>query len=351
MLELIDQIGLDPRGASTLVALGMGGLFGLAAERSAFCLRRAVLSGGGMAAQVVLAMAVALFGTQMAVALGGVDLSQHRFHAPGLPILALAVGGLSFGAGMVLTRGCASRLTVLAGSGNLRAALVLIVFAVTAHATMKGVLAPLRGTLGTVRVDPGVAQLPGAPALWAGIVALVSLGLILRFRPAAARLIWAAGIGALVPLGWLVTGVWLFDDFDPIPLESLSITQPGAEAAFWLMAASAVRPGFGPGLIGGILIGALVSSLLARRFAWQSFATPGETGRYLLGGAMMGFGGVLAGGCSIGLGLSGLSTLSLSALVALVFLIAGARGMRALLNASPSGYFGSSARRSAEPAA
>lgn len=351
MLALIDQIGLDPRGASTLVALGMGGLFGLAAERSAFCLRRAVLSGGGAAAQVVLAMAVALFGTQMAVALGGLDFAQHRFHTPGLPVLSLALGGMCFGAGMVLTRGCASRLTVLAGTGNLRAGLVLIVFAIVAHTTMKGVLAPLRDALGSVRLDMGSGQMPGAPGLWGAGLAAVSLAMALWVRPALSRLAWAAGIGALVPLGWLVTGVWLFDDFDPIPMESISITQPGADAAFWLMAASAVRPAFGPGLIGGTLIGALLSSLLARRFSWQSFSSPGETGRYLLGGSLMGFGGVLAGGCSIGLGLSGLSTLSLSALVALMFLIAGARGMHALVNASPFGSTGSSATRSAEPAA
>ena len=56
---------------------------------------------------------------------------------------------------MVLTRGCISRLTVLTGSGNLRAATVVVIFAVTAHATLKDVLSPIRTLLGTVTVNLG----------------------------------------------------------------------------------------------------------------------------------------------------------------------------------------------------
>ena len=88
------------------------------------------------------ALAVAVLGTQTAVAFGIIGFDDHRFMASELPVLAIVVGGALFGAGMVLTRGCVSRLTVLSGSGNLRAALVIVIFAIVAHATLKGILPP-----------------------------------------------------------------------------------------------------------------------------------------------------------------------------------------------------------------
>lgn len=53
-------------------------------------------------------------------------------------------GSLRFGAGMVMTRGCASRLLVFSANGNLRALRSGLIFAVTAPAALGGVLAPLR---------------------------------------------------------------------------------------------------------------------------------------------------------------------------------------------------------------
>jgi uncharacterized membrane protein YedE/YeeE len=63
----------------------------------------------------------------------------------------------------------------------------------------------------------------------------------------------------------------------------------------------------------------------------QSFDSPSETLRYASGGAMMGLGGVLAGGCTVGAGLSGGAMLSLSALLALAAIITGGIITRHLL--------------------
>src|SRR5690606_16574250 len=126
------------------------------------------------------------------------------------------------------------------------------------------------------------------------------------------QLVMAAGIGLLVPLAWVGTGFILFDAFDPIALESLSFTSPTAETLFWSIASSSIPAGFGVGLVGGVLVGALVSSLIFGGFKWQSFDTPRQTGRYMAGAEMMGIGGVLAGGCTLGAGLSGVPTLSVA---------------------------------------
>ena len=82
--------------------------------------------------------------------------------------------------------------------------------------------------------------------------------------------------------------------------------------------------GFGVGLIGGVLVGAFLSAATRSELSLVSFADSRETLRYGAGGVLMGVGGVLAGGCTIGAGLSGVSTLSVAAILALLSIVAGA---------------------------
>nr|WP_321510548.1 YeeE/YedE family protein [uncultured Celeribacter sp.] len=326
---MYETLGLEmaPRTAAILLGLVLGLAFGLLAEQTRFCFRRSVAGPTGERASAagvwMAALITALLGTQAAVGLGLISFADHRFMTPDLPWLAILTGGLLFGAGMVLTRGCVSRLTVLSGSGNLRAVLVLVVFAVIAHATLKGILAPLRTTLGSVTLPLQDAQLPGPSALWIAVLGLAALLIIGRSGARKRDLVLAAFLGLLVPAAWVGTGYLLFDEFDPIAMESLSFTSPSAETLFWAVASSSIPAGFGTGLIGGVLMGALASSLLSDRFRWQSFESPRQTGRYMAGAALMGIGGVLAGGCTVGAGLSGVPSLSIAALMALAAIALG----------------------------
>jgi uncharacterized membrane protein YedE/YeeE len=129
----------------------------------------------------------------------------------------------------------------------------------------------------------------------------------------------------------------LFDEFDPIALESMSFTSPAAETLFWGIASSSIPAGFGVGLLGGVFAGALVLSVLFGRFQWQSFESPRQTGRYLAGAALMGVGGVLAGGCTMGAGLSGIPTLSIAATIAIGSIaVGGTVTVRLLRDGLPS---------------
>jgi uncharacterized membrane protein YedE/YeeE len=235
-------------------------------------------------------------------------------------------GGLLFGVGTVLARGCITRLTVLTGGGNLRALTGLFVFAVAAHATLQGVLAPLRTGLASASIEPGAVSLADLPGgAWTWTAALAALALVIAFRSGAGRisLVGAAFLGVLVPAGWVGTGFLLQDPFDPIVVESLSFTAPWADTLFWSIASTLRSPGFGVGLMGGVLVGSLAAALVSRRFAWEGFESPAQMGRTLSGAALMGVGGVMAGGCTVGAGLSGIPTLSIAALLAFVSIVAG----------------------------
>jgi len=325
MFESLGFETLTAPQAAIWFAVMLGVAFGALAQVTRFCLRRALVGEDRRQAAGVwlTALAVAVLGTQGAVAQGWIGFGDHRFMASELPVLAIVAGGLMFGAGMVLTRGCISRLTVLSGSGNLRALLAVLVFAVTAHAALKGVLAPLRTSLGSFTLSLDSAALPGNPLIWTALIAFGALAFALRSGNRPVMLGLAALIGLLAPLAWVGTGYVLYDDFDPIAMQSLSFTSPAADSLFYTVASSAIPAGFGTGLVGGVLMGALAAALLSGGFVWQSFESPRQTGRYIAGAVLMGLGGVLAGGCTVGAGLSGVPTLSVAAVLAILSIVAG----------------------------
>ena len=339
MFETFGFENLTAPQVTVFFALAVGVLFGFFAERTQFCFRRALVGEDRRAAAGVwlLALAVAMIGTHVAVFAELISFGDHRFMTSDLPVVAILLGGALFGAGMVLTRGCASRLTVLSGTGNLRALMVLFIFAFVAHATLKGLLSPLRVGLGGITVSLENAALPGPAGLWVAVVVLVALFVAIRSGNTPLRLLGAVAIGALVPLAWVGTGFVLYDDFDPVAFESLSFTAPAADSLFFTVASTAVSANFGVGLIGGVIAGSLLASLLFNSFQWQSFETPRQTGRYMFGAVLMGFGGVLAGGCTVGAGLSGLPTLSISAVLAVAAIAAGALATNSVLSASLRG--------------
>ncbi|MEL6979132.1 MAG: YeeE/YedE thiosulfate transporter family protein, partial [Pseudomonadota bacterium] len=101
-------------------------------------------------------------------------------------------------------------------------------------------------------------------------------------------------------------------------------------------ASTALEPSFGVGVVAGALVGSHLSARLRGELALESFSAPQQTSRYLLGGAMMGVGGVLAGGCTIGAGLTGVSTLGLAPALALLAIMVGALAARTVLEPAPA---------------
>ncbi|MGE5158594.1 MAG: YeeE/YedE thiosulfate transporter family protein, partial [Gemmatimonas sp.] len=80
----------------------------------------------------------------------------------------------------------------------------------------------------------------------------------------------------------------------------------------------------------------LVTALVSGRFRWEGYSSPGHMLRSVGGAALMGAGGAMAYGCSIGQGLTGLSTLAIPSFIAVAGILLGsALGLRGALRVRP----------------
>jgi uncharacterized protein len=148
----------------------------------------------------------------------------------------------------------------------------------------------------------------------------------------------AAGVtvGLLVAAGWFATGYLGADDFNPAPVTSLTFIAPIADAVQYAMLSTGLSLNFGITMVAGVFAGSLVTALATRRFHLEGFNSPRHMLRSIGGAALMGAGGAMAYGCSIGQGLTGLSTLALASFVAVGGILLGtAAGLRGVLRVQP----------------
>ncbi|MEP4434581.1 MAG: YeeE/YedE thiosulfate transporter family protein, partial [Hyphomicrobiales bacterium] len=142
-------------------------------------------------------------------------------------------------------------------------------------------------------------------------------------------------VGLAIAFGWIVTGIWAQDVFNPYPLESFTFSAPLGEAIVYVMTMTGASLKFGIGAVAGVVFGAAATTLVQKHFRWEVCDDAREMRRQMLGGVLMGFGGVTAFGCTIGQGLTAASALAFSAPVALVGIYAGAWiGLHVLVHGS-----------------
>src|SRR5689334_19518801 len=129
--------------------LAIGLIYGAVGLLSGFCLMSSMRGwlaqgDGRLMRTYALAMAVAIAASQLLAGNGMVDLGKSIYLQSTFSVPVLFLGGLLFGYGMVLSNGCGSRALVLLGRGNLRSFVVVIVLAIAAQMTLKGLIAPAR---------------------------------------------------------------------------------------------------------------------------------------------------------------------------------------------------------------
>jgi hypothetical protein len=352
----------SPESLTLFVLIGgaaLGVAFGAVVQATRFCTMGAIadLVSFGSATRLrmwVAAALVAMLGTQALIGFGGADLSMSIYTSRRIAWLSQAIGGAMFGYGMVLAGGCPSRNLTRLGSGNLKALVVLIVVGLVGQMSLRGVLAAPRAN----GLDLAAFSLAGPQDLpsWlartseasidlvrAGICAAIALPLLawlLRGADFRKPALWlgSVAVGAIIVAAWALTGVVGHLAEHPETLEAawlgtasrrpeaLSFVAPSAHLldllTLWSDRSTVLS--FGVAVLLGTVGGATASALLRREFHWESFRTLRDLSQHLVGAALMGAGGVLALGCSIGQGLSGVSMLSAGSLLAVAAIVAGA---------------------------
>lgn len=333
---------LEQHGDGTVLAIGgvlIGLTFGFLAQRSRFCLRAAVLefwgrSFGEKLSVWLFAFSSAVIAVQVLQLAGGLDVGNARQLSARGSISGALMGGLIFGVGMVLTRGCASRLLVLSANGNLRELLSGLIFAVAAQASLGGMLSPVRvGISEWWTIDGGASRdllaIVGV-GHWGGLVAgLVWFAAALFFswrNPERKVLQWLGGIGVglTVAAGWWFSYQVSIASFEPIQIQSLTFSGPSAEWLMRVLAEPSRKIGFEFGLLPGVFAGSFLGAWYGKDLQIEGFKDGYSMTRYIAGAILMGFGAMLAGGCAVGAGMTGGSIFALTAWLTLVGMWAGA---------------------------
>jgi len=342
------------------IVLGAGLLIGLAYGAvgllSGFCLLSSLRGwwaegDSRLIRTFALALAVAVAVTQALAGYGAIDLGKSVYLQPSFSIPLMFAGGLLFGYGMVLANGCGSRALVLLGRGNLRSLVVVVVLGITAQMTLRGLIAPARVTLLQASlIKPAHLALPELlPAIGGGeifarmaLTSVISAVLIIfafshaPFRRAAGQIAAGLAVGLLVTAGWFATGYLGADDFNPAAVTSLTFIAPIADTVQYVMLSTGLALNFGIVMVVGVFSGSLLTALITRRFRLEGYTSPRQMLCSITGAALMGSGGAMALGCSIGQGLTGISTLALSSFVAAAGILLGtAAGLRGMFRVSP----------------
>ena len=331
----------------------LGGLLlGLAARRGRFCTLGAIedavyAQDFNRIRMWALALAVAILGVFALAHFGAVDLTLSLYASEAWNPLASIVGGLLFGYGMAIAGNCGYGALARLGGGDLRSFVIVLVMGVAAYMAISGPTGALRILLFAPEPasgDPahlgyahGLSALLGlAPIVPATAVAL-AFGIWAfaspAFRGNPGQVAWGLVVGLVIVSGWWATSWVAANGFDPILVRSHSFTAPVGESVLYLMTSTGGGLGFGVGSVAGILSGALLGSLSKGHFRWEACDDPRELGRQIFGAFLMGTGGVVALGCSVGQGLSAFAMLSYSAPVTLVAIVIGAMlGLRQLIH-------------------
>jgi uncharacterized protein len=338
-----------PSAANIVILSGLliGLVYGAVGLLSGFCLMSSLRGwwaqgDSRLVRSYALAMGVAIAATQLLAVRGVVDLGKSIYLQPTFSAPLMFLGGVLFGYGMVLSNGCGSRALVLLGRGNLRSLVVVIVLGVAAQMTLKGLIAPGRiAVLQWTQITSTVTSLPalvskfGVSEAFARSLAapIVSAALIIfAFAHPPFQRAWgqiAAGI---------IVGLLIADDFNPAPVTSLTFVAPIADTLQYIMLSTGLTLNFGIVTVAGVFAGSLVTALATQRFHWEGYTSPRHMLRSIGGAALMGAGGAMALGCSVGQGLTGLSTLALASFVAVAGILLGsAAGLRGRLRVQPLG--------------
>jgi uncharacterized protein len=352
----VDQVAAHVAWGAFILAF----IFGAVGNKTNFCTMGAVSDWVNMGdtsrmRMWLLAIAVAVLGSNALHLAGVIDLSKSIYQTPSFTWLSYVVGGFLFGVGMTLGSGCGSKTLIRIGGGSLKSLVVFVFLGIAAYMT-------LRGLFGAFRVDvlekaslalAGGQDLPtlatrvlgGTKNTWITVLSLViGLGLIAfvyasrDFRASFDYTLGGVVTGLVVIGGWWVSGSLghlaehpetlqeAFVGTNTGRMESFSFVSPMAFTLEYLMLWTDKTKiiTYGIASAAGVVAGSAAYALVSKQFRWEGFINAEDTATHMIGGILMGFGGITALGCTVGQGITGFSTLALGSIITFAFIVAGA---------------------------
>jgi len=322
-----------------------------------------------------LAMAVAMLGVSILEGLGAVDLngSFPPYRGSQLIWAENLLGGLLFGIGMTLASGCGNKTLIRIGGGNIKSIVVLAIIGVVAY-FMTNPFPDSDQTLFSVIfydwIRPLAIDLNGQQdigslissengdtvRMYAGIViALLIMGYVFRsadFRGSFDNILGGLLVGLAVLAAWYISSSIMvtvpdedpmtlsgyYQEWDmvadsdegkpsaggPLSAQSFTFVNPmGQTAGYTASGFERSQLTFGIMALFGVIAGSLLWSLMSKSFRIEWFNSVSDFVNHFIGAILMGFGGVLGLGCTIGQGITGISTLALGSFLTFVGIVFG----------------------------
>ena len=309
----------------------------------------------------LLAITTAIIGVTTLEYLGIVDVSDSRIPYRNSVLFwpRYIVGGIMFGVGMTLASGCGNKILIRIGGGNLKSIFVLLV------AGLMALLMTRTDFYGTIfhswmnPISPDLAKL-GIPdqsvqTIFASlsnidtsnIIITLLIPLIICFfllkyilssysSLSSDNILSGIVVGLVVTFAWLISGgelgqAWIENNdfldtpYPSVGVQSFTFINPMGEVLIYTSSIfDKFYLTFGVTALISTIIGSFVYSLISNNLRIEWFANRHDFYRHLIGAVLIGIGGVLSLGCTIGQGVSGVSTLAIGSIITLVSIIFGA---------------------------
>ena len=275
-------------------------------------------------------------------------ISQFRW--PGY-----VIGGFLFGIGMTLCRGCGMKNMLNFGAGDLRAVVAIAGMSISAYVLLYteglgvlfewiNLLSPDLSNQAILHQDLGsIANyfFGGDIKIWrvcfSVVIAVILIYKIFNSNDFTQRKDNITGgflIGSIIIGAYYISGgqsgveaieASHFMDFPPynLGMQSYTFIRPMGDMIRVMTDPVLYLITLGLVMFIGVGVGSLIYSLFSRNFKLQG-VDMATAPRYFTGGLLVGIGGILGMGCTLGQGVAGTSTLALGSFINLIALIFGA---------------------------
>ncbi|MFL2552864.1 MAG: YeeE/YedE family protein [Gammaproteobacteria bacterium] len=344
----------------------LGFILGYVVNKTNFCTMGAVsdLVNIGDSSRLkawLLAITTAIVGVTSLEYLGIVDVSESRIPYRNSVLFwpRYIIGGIMFGIGMTLASGCGNKILIRIGGGNLKSIFVLLIAGLMAllmtrtdfyglifHSWMSPI-SPDLAKLGipdqsVQTIFSSLTNIDAGNILITIFIPLLICFFLLKYifssytSLSSDNILSGVVVGLVVTLAWLISGgelgqAWIENNdfldtpYPSVGVQSFTFINPMGEV---LIYTSSVFDNFyltfGVTALISTIVGSFVYSLISNNLRIEWFANKHDFFRHFIGAVLIGIGGVLSLGCTIGQGVSGVSTLAIGSIITLLSIIFGA---------------------------